>query len=328
MTAFATPPVVIAHRGASGYVPEHTLLAVTAAHVMGADFIEQDIVLSKDGIPVVLHDVYLEATTDVARRFPERARPDGRFYAMDFTLLEMKSLSVQERGNADGSTVFPGRFPSVDLSLRIPTLEEEILMIKGLNKSRGLKTGFYIELKAPALHREAGLDIARAVLDILNEYELNAADAPVFLQCFNPDTLKRLKHELGSPLPMIQLIGQNEWREDVTADYDWLRSDIGLDDVASYADGIGPWIPQLFSDEPRTKDLVARAHARGLLVHPYTLRVDALPQGFNSFDDLQTALFVDLGVDGAFSDFPDRTRNFIDQHAPYENAVPSNLQEQ
>ncbi len=327
MTAFATPPIVIAHRGASGYLPEHTLPAVTAAHIMGADFIEQDIVLSKDGVPIALHDVYLDATTNVAHHYSERARSDGRFYAMDFTLSEIKALSVHERVNLDGSTVFPNRFPSIDLGLRIPTLEEEIELISGLNQSRGLNTGFYIELKAPALHDEAGLDIARAVLGVLDKYQLNNAAAPVFLQCFNPNTLKRLKNELGSPLPMIQLIADNDWGEDTATDYDWLRTDAGLDDVASYADGIGPWIPQLFSEESLTRDLVGRAQARDLLVHPYTLRVDALPSGFESFDQLQKALFIELGVDGAFSDFTDRTRAFIDHHILSEHAVPRDLKE-
>ena len=160
-------PILIAHRGASGYLPEHTLPAVVAAHVMGADYIEQDIVLSRDGIPLVLHDIYLETTTDVAVKFPGRNRSDGRFYAIDFDLDEIKSLSVHERVDGSGTAVFGSRFPVVDMALRIPTLAEEITLINGLNHSRSRSAGYYIELKAPALHRAAGLDIATITLELL-----------------------------------------------------------------------------------------------------------------------------------------------------------------
>ena len=160
-------PIVIAHRGASAYLPEHTLPCVAAAHTLGADYIEQDIVLSRDGVPMVLHDIYLESTTNVAQQFSDRCRNDGRFYAIDFDLAELKSLKVHERVDDQGSAVFANRFPVADLQLRIPTLSEEITLIEGLNKSRGTHTGYYIEFKSPAFHAAAGLDIAVSVIKVL-----------------------------------------------------------------------------------------------------------------------------------------------------------------
>ncbi len=317
--SFAQPsspkPIVIAHRGASAYLPEHSLLAVVAAHMQGADYIEQDVVLSRDGVPMVLHDIYLESTTDVAARFPGRARGDGRYYAIDFTLEELKSLSLNERREPSGEPVFPGRFPQTNLDLRVPTLDEEIRLIFGLNKSTGRTAGFYIELKAPVFHRDHGQDIAVAVLSVLDQYGLNQPDAPVFLQCFHDGTLRYLHDTLQTPLPLIQLIAENDWHEDGGVDYEWLRTAQGLDYIAQFARGIGPWIPQLFDANPTTPGaLAARAHERGLLVHPYTLRADSLSLGAPDFETLQTRVLVEAAADGAFSDFPDLTRQFIDRH--------------
>lgn len=308
-------PIVIAHRGASAYLPEHTLPCVAAAHTLGADYIEQDIVLSRDGVPMVLHDIYLESTTDVARQFPDRARDDGRFYAIDFDLAELKTLAVHERIDPLGNAVFDGRFPVVDLELRIPTLSEEIILIEGLNKSRGARTGYYIEMKSPTFHAAAGLDIAAATIKVLDAAHLHHERAPIFFQCFDPQTLRHLKHEVKSPLPLIQLVGDNSWQEPPGVDFDFMRTDEGLDDVASYADGIGPWIPQLFEADGTTPtNLVAAAHARGLLVHAFTLRADSLEAGFKDFESLHQGVFLDAGIDGVFSDFPDITRQFIDSH--------------
>ena len=124
-------PIVIAHRGASGYLPEHTLEAKVMAHAMGADFIEQDIVLSKDDVPVVLHDITVDTVSDVATRFPDRQREDGRYYALDFTLAELKQLRVTERFNAKtGRQVYAQRFPKDQSSFQIATLEEELQLIQ------------------------------------------------------------------------------------------------------------------------------------------------------------------------------------------------------
>ncbi|MCB1843783.1 MAG: glycerophosphodiester phosphodiesterase [Halioglobus sp.] len=314
-------PIIIAHRGASGYLPEHTLAAKALAHAMGADFIEQDVVLTADAVPIVLHDISLDSTTDVAHRFPHRARDDGHYYAMDFTLDEIRSLSVHERATQDDNgrrqAVYPGRFP-VDLALfQIPTLAEEISFIAGLDKSRGRSTGLYIELKSPNRHRAAGLDISRAVCRVLQETGYAQRPGQVFLQCFDDQTLQQLRGMLDTPLPLIQLIADNSWGEDSAVDYDYLRSPEGLDDIARYADGIGPWVAHLYrgkdaAGKAQLTGLVQAAQARGLLVHPYTLRQDDLPKGIGSFTELLDLLLRDLRVDGVFTDFPDLVAGYLD----------------
>ncbi|MEJ6539754.1 MAG: glycerophosphodiester phosphodiesterase, partial [Halioglobus sp.] len=237
-------PIVIAHRGASGYLPEHTLAAKAMAHAMGAGFIEQDVVLSRDGTAIVLHDVYLDSTTNVAQCFPGRARTDGRFYAIDFDLQEIRQLRVHERTHLDiernGLAVFTERFPAQPVLFQVPTLAEEIAMIAGLDRSRGQSTGLYIELKSPNWHRREGLDLSAAILQVLDETEYWNRPEQVFLQCFDDQTLRQLRHDLKAPLPMIQLIGENSWGEDSEVDYDYLRTPKGLSYVASYAQGIGP----------------------------------------------------------------------------------------
>lgn len=319
-------PIVIAHRGASGYLPEHTLPAKALAHAMGADFIEQDVVLTADGVPIVLHDIHLDATTDVAEVFPDRAREDGRFYAIDFSLAEIRQLRAHERrgltpssDSADSAVAraaFPARFPLQPGLSGVPTLAEEIALIAGLDHSRGQRTGLYIELKASAFHQAAGMDLGAAVLAVLEQTGYAHASAQVFLQSFEPQALRALK-AAGTDLPLIQLIGDNSWGEDGSVDFDWLRSDAGLASIAEYAAGIGPWLMQIYRGRDEAgrvelSDLVDRAHARGLLVHPYTFRRDQLPPGIDSYEALLSVFIEKAGVDGVFTDFPDLTRAFID----------------
>lgn len=319
MTTAASSPIVIAHRGASGYVPEHTLAAKAMAHAMGADFIEQDVVLSRDGIPIVLHDIYLESTTDVAARFPDRARADGRHYAIDFTLAEIRSLRVHERTGPDGAAAFPSRFPLGPGLQGVPTLAEEIDFIAGLDRSRNRRTGLYIELKGPNFHRLEGHDIAVRVLEVLVERGYDQRRDQVFLQCFDDATLRYLRHTLRTPLPLIQLVADNSWGEDSEVDYDFLQTPAGLDAVADYADGIGPWLMQIYrgrraDGSVELSNLVPLAHERGLQVHPYTFRADALPTGIDNFGELLDIFFNQVGVDGLFTDFPDLARDFLLQH--------------
>jgi len=324
MTEAGTQPLVIAHRGASGYLPEHTLAAKALAHVMGADYIEQDVVLTRDGVPVVLHDIHLDTTTDVARRFPGRARDDGRFYAIDFSLEEIRQLRVHERSKLDDHdrevAVFPGRFPLIATGMSVPTLAEEIALIAGLDQSRGRQTGLYVELKAPRFHRAAGQDIAKVVLAVLAEQGYADKPRQVFLQCFDDATLRYLKDGLNTPLPLIQLIADPSWGEDSAVDYDHLRSAAGLREIASYADGIGPWLMHIYlgkdqQGQAKISELVENAHAEGLAVHPYTLRSDQLPPGIEHYEELLTLLIDIAGVDGLFTDFPDTARRYIDQRS-------------
>ncbi len=309
-------PIVIAHRGASGYLPEHSLESKAMAHAMGADFIEQDVVLTNDGVPIVLHDINLESTTDVARLFPERARADGRYYALDFSLQEIRRLSLHERSfiNSEGKeqAYYPDRFPVNQGSFRLPTLEEEIHLIHGLDLSRNTKTGLYVEFKAPLWHQQQGYDIASAVLGVLEKTGFGHRTDQVFLQCFNNKTLIELRER--TPLPLIQLIGENEWNEDGGADYEAMQTAQGIAEVASYAQGIGPWIEQVLAHSDRGLDptpLTALAHEHGLQVHPYTLRIDELPEGTSDIAELHHALFEKAAVDGVFTDFPDITRRYL-----------------
>lgn len=171
--ASSTDKIVIAHRGASGYLPEHTLPAKAMAYAQGADYLEQDLVLTKDNALIVLHDHYLDRVTDVAERFPQRARKDGRFYAIDFTLKEIKSLKFTEGFDIkDGKQVqsYPNRFPMWKSDFRIHTFQEEIEFIQGLNHSTGKNIGLYPEIKAPWFHHQEGKDIARETLAVLKQY--------------------------------------------------------------------------------------------------------------------------------------------------------------
>lgn len=305
-TSLTARPIVIAHRGASGYLPEHTLEAKALAHAMGADYIEQDVVLTQDGTPIILHDIELDSTTDVAQRFPGRAREDGHYYAIDFTLAEIRQLNVHERvDTATGQPVFPGRFGLADIRFTIPTLEEEIAFIQRLNKSTGRTAGLYVEIKQPAFHERAGQDITRIVHDCLTRHGYDSPEAPCYVQCFEPAPLKRLRGELGSKLRLVQLIGNSGTPE---ADYDTMRTPEGLAEIATYADGIGPSIRHIIGRDslglPTILPLAADAHAAGLLVHPYTLRRDTLPPGISE-PMLLTLLVKGARIDGIFTDFPD-----------------------
>jgi glycerophosphoryl diester phosphodiesterase len=259
----------------------------------------------------VLHDVHLETVTDVAQVFPRRARPDGRYYAIDFTLAEIKALQVNERiAPPAGAAVFPRRFPVGWSRFDVPTLEEEIMLVQGLNKSTGREVGIYVELKAPAWHSREGKDLAMIVLEILGRYGYRDQQARAFIQCFDPATLKRLKFDLDVRLPLVQLLGENDWNE-AEADYERLRTPAGLAEIAAYARGVGPWLPHLVlgKDENgklKISSLVREAHAVGLLVHPYTFRADEFPGVFASFEEMLRTFFFDLQIDGVFTDFPDR----------------------
>jgi glycerophosphoryl diester phosphodiesterase len=314
-------PVVIAHRGASGYLPEHTLAAKALAHGMGADFIEQDVVLTSDGVPIVLHDITLEHTTDVAERFGERKREDGHYYALDFSLEEVRKLRVHERRvRVDGPAAYPGRFPVDAGFFQLPTLAEEIDLIAGLDQSRGRRTGLYIELKSPRRHRDAGLDLPGAVLAVLDEKGYADRPEQVYLQCFDDVTLRELRGQQRTRLPLIQLIADNSWGEDSAVDYDHLRTESGLQEIARYADGIGPWLSHIYlgmdaQGKARLDPLVRRAHQHGLLVHPYTFRRDELPEGIDNFEQLLELFVTRLGVDGLFTDFPDLALEYIERNA-------------
>ena len=288
------PPLVIAHRGSSGYLPEHTLAAYAMAHGQGADFIEQDLVLTKDRQLICLHDLNLEATTDVASRYLRRRRPDGHWYAIDFTLEEVRSLRVHER--------LPARFPQRINTFQIPTFGEAIDLILGLNQSTGRQAGLYPELKGPSFHRESGAPIEEVFVGALREKGLEHATDLVFVQCFERATLERLR-KAGLDLPLIYLLGNNEQARQAI-------SGNGLQQLKSIVQGIGP-SKHLLHAYP---DLVKRCHQAGLLVHPYTFRQDeAFPNPIaRHFEGELQRYLIELKVDGVFTDFPDRVRAFLE----------------
>jgi glycerophosphoryl diester phosphodiesterase len=312
LTAAEPRPLIIAHRGASGYLPEHTLAAKALAYGQGADYLEQDVVLSKDGVPVIFHDTHIDTTTDVAKKFPGRQRADGRFYALDFTLAELKQLNVSERFNPrTGKAVFPHRFPVGVGSFSVVTLEEEVQFIQQLNRSTGRNVGIYPELKAPGWHRQEGRDLSAAVLPILRRYGYDTKDAACFVQCFELAEIKRLRGELAWKGKLIMLLG-GKGKGSGETDFTYLQTDAGLAELAKLVDGIGPpissYVTGKSSAERKVTDLAARAHKAGLFSHPYTLRADELPKCVTSVDELLRVLFDEAKVDGLFTDFPDLNR--------------------
>ncbi len=293
----AAQPFTIAHRGASGYVPEHTREAKVMAHAMGAEFIEQDVVLSQDAVPVVLHDIHLDTTSDVATRFPARQRADGRYYALDFTLAELRQLSIHERmDHQTGKQAFPKRFPATMGGFRILTLDEELDLIAGLNHSTGRVAGIYPEIKQPAWHRKEGHDISPIVLRVLAKHGYTTKEHACYLQCFEFEEVKRLRNELGWKGKLVFLAGS--------------KIKIDLAELAKVVDGIGPSIGAIVAGTQVT-DLASQAHALGLEVHPYTLRIDDLPKGISTPEELMRLLFDEAKVDALFTDFPDVTVNWL-----------------
>ncbi|MEQ4529918.1 MAG: glycerophosphodiester phosphodiesterase [Mixta sp.] len=325
--------LVIAHRGASGYLPEHTLPAKAMAYAQGADFLEQDLVMTKDDRLVVLHDHYLDRVTDVAERFPQRARKDGRFYAIDFTLDEIRSLNFTEGFTLrDGKKVqtWPDRFPGGKSTFRIHTFEEEIEFIQGLNHSTGKSIGIYTEIKAPWFHHQEGKDIASKVLQVLKQYGYSGRQDNVWLQCFDFNELKRIKTELepkmGMDLRLVQLITETDSHETqelqqgkwVNYSYDWMFKPGAMQELAKYVDGIGPDYHELFSADSKPGDirltpLAQEAHASHLQIHPYTVRADQLPPYATDINQLFDALYNKAQVEGLFTDFPDKAVHFLER---------------
>lgn len=294
--------IVVAHRGASGYLPEHTMEAKAMAYAMNPDFIEQDLVLSKDNIPIVIHDIYLDDVTNVAEKFPNKKREDGRFYVIDFTFDELQQLSVSERFNPKTREQFyPKRFPKGKGSFKIHSLQQEIELIQGLNKSTQNNIGIYPEIKNPAFHHKNGKDIAKVTLQVLNNYGYTTKKDKCIFQCFDAKELERVRKELKSDLFLVQLI---EFKEET----------MQLTHFATYADGIGPWYKQILDKKEngiwKFTSLVDDAHKLGLKVHPYTFRADQLGE-FSSFEEKLKTILFDAGADGCFTDFPDKTLEFL-----------------
>jgi len=291
-------PLIIAHRGASAHRPEHTLEAYRLAVEMGADFIEPDLVSTKDGVLVARHENEIGGTTDVADRFPGRRRTatvDGRsitgWFTEDFTLSETRTLRARER-LAFRSHAYDGQF-------RIPTFDEVIALAQEVGAARGRPVGVYPETKHPTHFRRIGLPLEERLLASLEKFGWNRRGAPVFIQSFEQDNLRNLRQK--TQVRLVQLTSSAQ-----------LIAGDGLRKIAEYADGIGPEKRLVVPVSPDgalgpPTDLVARAHAAGLLVHVWTIRVEPqfLPAGYQGRPEAEFEQFRQLGVDGVFTDSPD-----------------------
>jgi glycerophosphoryl diester phosphodiesterase len=344
-------PLVIGHRGGgSGYLPEHTLEAYALGIEFGADFVEPDLVATKDGHLIARHEPNLIGTTNVLTlpQFASRRRtvlldgaPTDGFWASDFTLAEIKTLRAVQP--------LPERGTDWDGKYQIPTLPEIIDFVKRKSAEKGRTIGIYPETKHPTYHQSIGLPLEDRLLEVLRRAGWNQRGAPVFIQSFETANLRYLRTR--TELPLIQLVDADDvapngaitFAAPYDKPYDWvvsgrtgLFSDLltpaGLAEVATYADGIGPWKPYIRSsacirviggacqdangdgkiDEadrallPPT-DLIPRAHALGLLVHAYTFRSEPrrLASDYKGSPAAEYRSFFELGVDGLFSDFAD-----------------------
>ena len=304
---------IIAHRGASGYLPEHTLASTAMAYAQQPDYIEQDLVMTGDGHLVMLHDIHLETVTNVETVFPNRHREDGRYYALDFTLAELRSLNVHERTDAKGKQVYSNRYQG-NGQFTVATFEEHISTILSLNATTGGSVGLYAEIKSPAWHREQGVDISKAVLNTLREHQLDDPKANIFIQCFDFSEIKRLREELGAEVKLIQLLAENSWNETPT-NYDKLKTQEGIEELSRYVQGIGPWLGHVTRYEggkPTTEltPWIETAKQQGLLIHPYTYRTDALPPGISA-DQLLMLIIKKWQFDGLFTDQVPPVKRFL-----------------
>jgi glycerophosphoryl diester phosphodiesterase len=295
-----TDALVIAHRGASGYLPEHTREAKMLAYGHGADFLEQDVVATRDGQLVVLHDIHLDDVTDVAARFAGRRRSDGRHYVIDFDLAELRELNVVERRRPGGpQRLRADRFGDDGVSFRIVTLEEEIRLIRELNRTTGRDVGVYPEIKHPDWHRRHGFDLSAALLNALETWGYVGPEAGAFVQCFDDAELRRCREELGTRLKLVQLVERRDLE---------LTPPMELRRIAEYADVVAPHYSQaLVADDDgglQPAPLVAEAEASGLEMHVYTLRREDAPSGA-TFERLLEFLFAEARVEGIFCDQPD-----------------------
>lgn len=292
--------MLIAHRGASGYLPENTFPAFALAHAMGADSIEIDLVMSRDRVPVVFHDLTLEGTTNVRDLFPDRARADGRWYVLDFGVEEIKRLEVRER--------YGNRFRQDSRGFQIPTFEEVLQLVQELNRTTVRDVGLHVELKAPSFHRGQGGDLEAALLASLDRNRGRSGPPSVTLVASEAESLKRLRFELGASLPLVQLL------DAPAVPFDAMASPRGLDAIAGYANAVGPEKGRIEvpgQTEAVPSPLVQEAHARGLGVLPFTLRADDFPTGSAAFEEQLERFFFLHGVDGIFTDFPDRAARIL-----------------
>ena len=324
MNTAAPAPILIAHRGASGRMPEHTLGAYALAILQGADFIEPDLVATRDGVLVARHENEIAGTTDVAAHpeFAARRRTqsvDGvavtGWFTEDFTLAELKSLRARERIPLlrPGNTTYDGK-------LEVPTLQEILAYLDKVNTVRqqaGQKAvGIYPETKHPSHFRALGLALEPPLLQALRD---GLGAAPVFIQCFEVGNLRQLRKDCDYPLVQLMSAAGGPWDlQQSTTSYQDMVSPGGLRGIAEYADAIGVEKTMVLAPAGDgallATGLVANAHAAGLAVHVWTFRAENhfLPSLFRQGDNpaahgdlaAEIGAYLTAGVDGLFSDFP------------------------
>jgi glycerophosphoryl diester phosphodiesterase len=323
------PPLVIGHRGAAGHRPEHTLASYELAIDYGVDFIEPDLVSTRDGVLIARHENDISATSDVAEKFPERRTTktiDGKeiegYFTEDFTLAEIKTLRARER--------LPSRNQGWNGVYEIPTFQEVIDLARRRSQTNGRVIGVYPETKHPSYFRAIGIALEPRLLEVLEANGYRNADAPVFIQSFEVQNLIDLSKR--TRVRLIQLMEDDKLQPYdfvLTGDrrtYGDLMTPKALAGIAAYAFGIGPYkrsiVPQGSDGALRAPTtLVADAHKAGLAVHPYTFRDEpAFLAPDYRLDPVQEYLqFYRLGVDGVFSDFGDtavRARNMLAHPSP------------
>jgi glycerophosphoryl diester phosphodiesterase len=299
LLAQTAPPLVIAHRGASGHRPEHTIEAYTLAIEMGADAIEPDLVSTKDGVLVARHENEIGATTDVATKFPARrttkhidGKPIEGWFTEDFTWAELQTLRARER-LAFRTHAYDGRFT-------IPTFDAVLELATAKSRQTGRPIAVYPETKHPSYFRGIGLPLEEALVARLRAHGLTSAASPVFVQSFESSSLQRLR-----PLTPVRLVQLTSSAADVTPPR--------LAQMTRWADGLGAEkrlvVPE-GDDDRRTRaatSLVGDAHAAGLFIHVWTMRNEPtfLSPSYEGDPAAEIRLFLSLGVDGLFTDFPD-----------------------
>ena len=320
LSAARADPLIIAHRGASGERPEHTLASYERAIDQGADYIEPDLVLTKDGVLVARHENEIGGTTDVADHpeFADRKTSktiDGiemsGWFTEDFTLAELRTLRARERlpDLRTANKRFDGLYP-------IPTFEEIVQLVRAKEAESSRRIGLYPETKHPSYFAGLGLPHQEPLLDLLSRYGYQTEADPVFIQSFEVGNLKAIR--ATSRLRLIQLVDAEGGPADLPGtSYADMLTVQGLTDVAAYADGIGPSAALVIAPEGATA-LVGRAHDAGLQVHVWTMRMENsfLPPQYQRLDDPQglgdftgyVRAIAATGVDGLFSDFPGQAR--------------------
>jgi len=328
----AQEKLVIAHRGASAYLPEHSLQAKILAHAMGADYIEQDVVMTRDNELLVFHDLTLDRTTNVADVYPTRRRSDGHFYVIDFSLEEIRQLRLNFDHGPARELGLTSTFPDLFVEhYSVHTLAEEIELIQALNASSHREAGIYPEVKSPWFHHQAGKDLSLAVLQTLKHYGYDDKSSLVYLQSFDFNEIRRIHDdllpELQMDLKLVQLIAENSWQETFEIneqgqlqayDYEWMYQAEGLQQLSHYVDGIGPNLAMIIRPESSARiiintNLVAMAHQAGLLVHAYTFRAAEfeLPSYAPNFNHLLDLFLNQQHIDGVFTDYPNKVVKFI-----------------